>query len=152
MNVIDAAYATVHDHPGGASSLAPRYITRSGGAMSPAVLNSKVDPDKDSHHLTLIEADKLMAFTADHRILHTLAMNHGHVCIKISTDAPASDLAILELVTAVWECNGDVGREVNAALADGRIDQNETERIRKAIYRVQLAMQTMVMRLDEMRG
>lgn len=151
MNVIDAAYATVHDHPGGASALAPRFVTRSGGAMSPAVLNSKVDPGKDSHHLTLAEADRLITFTQDFRVLHAMAMNHGHVCIRVSSDAPSSDLAILELVTAVWECNGDVGREVNAALADGRIEQTEIDRVKKAIYRVQLAMQQMVMRLDEMK-
>ncbi|MBI3143805.1 MAG: hypothetical protein HYZ18_00760 [Pseudogulbenkiania sp.] len=152
MSVIDAAYGTVHDYPGGASALAGRFSTRSGGVMSPAVLNSKVDPRKDSHHLTLGEADQLMAFTEDYRILHQLAMHHGHVCIRVNADVPSSDLAILELVTAVWEHNGDVGREVNAALADGRIDQSEVERVKRAIYRVQLAMQQMVMRLDGMKG
>ncbi len=37
MNIVDAAYHTVHDYPGGANALAPRM-----GIKSPAVLNSKV--------------------------------------------------------------------------------------------------------------
>lgn len=152
MNVIDAAYATVHDHPGGASSLAPRFITRSGGAMSSAVLNSKVDPDKDSHHLTLAEADKLMAFTGDHRMLHALAANHGYVCVALPADVPACDLAILEIITRVWEYKGDVGRALNDALADGRVELHEVERVRRAIYFAQMGLTQLGMRLEDMAG
>ena len=36
MNILDAAYHTVHDYKGGANALAPRM-----GIKSPAVLNSK---------------------------------------------------------------------------------------------------------------
>ena len=56
MNIIDAAYNTVHDYPGGSSALATRM-----GIKSPAVLNSKVNPNTETHHLTLAEASKLMA-------------------------------------------------------------------------------------------
>ena len=56
MNIIDAAYHTVHDYPGGATALALRL-----GIKSPAVLNSKVNPNTDTHHITLVEAIKIMA-------------------------------------------------------------------------------------------
>jgi len=74
MNITDAAYNTVHDHPGGASALAPRM-----GIKSPAVLNSKVNPNTDTHHLTLAEASKLMALTGDFRILQALSAEHEKV-------------------------------------------------------------------------
>ena len=45
MNILDAAYHTVHDYKGGANALAPRM-----GMKSPAVLNSKVNPITDTHH------------------------------------------------------------------------------------------------------
>ena len=61
MNILDAAYNTVHDYKGGASALAPRM-----GIKSPAVLNSKVNPNTDTHHLTLLEASKLMALTTEY--------------------------------------------------------------------------------------
>lgn len=149
MNVIDAAYMTVREHPGGANALAPRFITRAGNGMHWAILNNKVDPNKDSHHLTLAEADKLMAFTDDYRILHALAANHGFVCVKAAADAAPSDLAILELVAAVWAKSGDVGKAVSDTLADGRVEAHEIERVKEAMYRVQQAMQQMVMRLEE---
>ena len=63
MNIHDAAHATVHDYPGGAASLAPRL------GMVQAVLNSKVNPNTHTHHLTLAEAMRIMTMTGDHRIL-----------------------------------------------------------------------------------
>lgn len=150
MNVVDAAHGTVHDYPGGAAALAARFITRAGGSMSPAVLNSKVDPGKDTHHLTLAEADKLMAFTADYRVLHALAANHGHVAVQTGSETPACDMAILEIIARAWASNGDVGAAVNDALSDGRIERHEVERVRRAIYPVQMALQQLVMRLEEM--
>ena len=152
MNIMDAAYATVHDHSGGANALAPRFSTRGGGTMSPSVLNSKVDPGKDSHHLTLAEASKLMAFTADHRILHSLSREHGYVCVPVSTDGiPASDLAILDLVTMVWDRNGKVGREVHNTLADGRVEQHEIDSVKHFIYQVEQVLHQLVLRLHEMK-
>lgn len=64
MNILDAAYHTVHDFLGGASALASRM-----GIKSPAVLNSKVNPNTHTHHITLLEAVKLMEITGDYRIL-----------------------------------------------------------------------------------
>ena len=63
MNIHDAAHATIHDYPGGAASLAPRL------GMVQAVLNSKVNPNTHTHHLTLAEALRVMVMTGDHRIL-----------------------------------------------------------------------------------
>ena len=71
MNILDAAYNTVHDYRGGANSLASRM-----GIKSPAVLNSKVNPNTDTHHLSLLEASKLMALTGDYRILQSLSLIH----------------------------------------------------------------------------
>lgn len=148
MNVSDAAYNTVHDYPGGASSLAPRFGTKSGGVMSPSVLNSKVDPKKDSHHLSLAEASKLMALTGDHRILHALAIEHGFVCVAVDDDAKPCDMAVLEAVTQVWAKNGDVGLIVNAALSDGKIDSKEVMDVKKSVYALQSALQGLVKRFE----
>lgn len=147
----DAMYDTVHDYPGGATALAPRFTSRRTGSMSPGVLSSKVDPNKDTHHLMVLEADRLMSLTGDFRILHALALNHDHVCLPVPRGGNhACDMAILEMVTRVWETHGDVGRAVTGALSDLRIEHHEVEQVRRAVYRVQLALQTMVMRLEGM--
>src|SRR5690606_4424393 len=78
MNVIDAAYSTVHDYPGGAEALAARM------GKSAAVLRSKVNPNTSTHHLTLAEADEILGKTRDLRMLHALAANHG--CVVLPAD------------------------------------------------------------------
>lgn len=146
MNIKDAAYNTVHDYPGGSVSLAPRL------GMSPAILRNKVNPNVDTHHLTLAEADRMMGITNDHRILHALAANHGHVCVELPNDLPTGDLAILELVTQVWRRNGDVGRAVDDTLADGRVEAHEIKAVETAVYETIQALQVMMARLKEMQG
>ena len=144
MNVLDAAYSTGHDYPGGCESLAPRI------GVGAAVLRNKLNPNTQTHHLTLVEADRMMAAAEDYRILHALALNHSHVCIKVDSDMPASDLAVLELVTHVWRSNGDVGSAVDDTLSDGLVERHEIARVEEAIYRTQQAMNAMLLRLKEL--
>ncbi|MCG8991797.1 hypothetical protein LH427_01920 [Laribacter hongkongensis] len=143
MDPMDAAYMTVHEYPGGAPALAPRL------GMGSKVLCNKVRQTCDTHHFTLREADSLMGVTGDLRILHALASKHGGIFVE-SPEGEASDSALLELVAKIWAGHGDVGTEVSAALEDCRIESHEVERIRRAVYRTQMAMATLVMRLEGM--
>src|SRR5690606_28847711 len=119
MHVTDAAYATVHDYPGGAGSLAPRIGT------SQAVLNSKVNPNTTTHHLTLAEAVKLMVLTGDKRILHAIALETGDVVIEGAAAADDCEMAILGSLTGLFARTGQVGTAVHGALEDGRITERE---------------------------
>lgn len=144
MDILDAFYHTVHDYPGGAEALALRM------GMTGSVLRNKADPKKDCNKPLLVDADRAMAMTGDTRILDALAEAHGGVFIKVDACAPASDLAVLELVTHVWRSNGDVGTAVDEALADGKVERHEIARVRQAIYRTQQALNAMLMRLEGM--
>lgn len=142
MNSQDAFYHTVHD--AGIEQLAPRM------GMSAAILRNKADPNKEHNKPLLSDADKAMGLTGDYRILHALAMNHGHVCVKVETESTSSDLAVLELVTQVWQSNGDVGAAVHETLADGKVERHEITKVRHAIYRTQKALNEMLIRLEGM--
>lgn len=144
MTPLDAAHATVHDYPGGSESLAPRL------GMSGSILRNKVNANINTNHLTLVDADKMMSVTGDHRILEALAQHHGYVLVPVEFDTPSSDMAILELVTHVWRHNGDVGRAVDDALSDGRITKRELDTIKESIHRVEQTMHTMLARLKEL--
>jgi hypothetical protein len=121
MNIIDAAYQTVHDYPGGSESLAPRI------GMSPAVLRNKVNPNNDTHHLTVREANTIMAFTKDYRMLHALSAEHGFVLQK--TEDAAAEGTVFQLLLRANAAEGDLDKELNDALADGRLTQNELKRV-----------------------
>lgn len=128
MNITDAAYNTVHDYPGGATALAPRM-----GMKSAAVLNSKVNPNTDTHHLTLSEASKLMGITGDFRILHELNSAHGKVAIDLPCIPECRDIALTELVLSTGIGGGDIQAVFKEMMADGRITHGEANDMSKVI-------------------
>lgn len=144
MNVLDAFYHTVHDAEGGPESLAPRL------GMSAQVLRNKANRDNTTNKPLLAEADKIMGLTGDFRILDALAANHNRVVVEVKSDSGACDMAILELVTHVWQSNGNVGSAVHQALADGKVEKCELAKVRGAIYKTQQALNEMLMRLEGM--
>ncbi len=144
MNILDAFHKTVHQAPGGCEAMAVRL------GMSPQILRNKANPNNTANKVLLEDADQVIGITGDMRVLHALAANHSHVCVKIDPAATASDLAVLELVVQVMTSNGDVGAEVNRTLADGRVEQHEIKAVEAAVYRTNQAMQQLVDRLKSM--
>ncbi|WP_282259688.1 phage regulatory CII family protein [Stenotrophomonas sp. PS02301] len=131
MNVSDAAYDTVHQHPGGSVALAPRM------GMSDATLRGKVNPNTDRNLLSLQEADALMGKTGDFRILHALAATHGFVAQRV--DAPASGTMICALLAAS-AAKGDLAEVISSAMADGQISPNDADQITRACAQVMAAI------------
>lgn len=121
MNIIDAAHKTVHAYPGGSESLAPRI------GMSAAVLRNKVNPNNTTHHLTLAEANEIMGVTGDDRMLHELAAQHGYVLSRIDHGAPDASVMGAMLVSSAKQ--GAFFQELQAALSDGLITENEMGRL-----------------------
>lgn len=132
MNIADAAYAAVHDYPGGSESLGPRV------GISPAVLRSKVNTHLQTHHLTLAEADRIMGITGDHRMLSALAAAHGYALQRLDAPPPCTSLLAAHLAASVAE--GGLASTLADALADGRVTGNESTAIATAAQRVQAAM------------
>lgn len=144
MNILDTLYKTAHDFAGGCEALAQRL------GMSAQVLRNKVNPNSASNTASLEDADRIMAITGDHAVLHALARGHGFVCIRVDDNAIPSDVEILELAVKFWAASGDVGAEVHATLADGVVEPHEIERVKAAVYRVSRSLNEMVGRLEGM--
>lgn len=140
MNVVDAAYHTVHAYPGGSESLGPRV------GISPAVLRNKVNPHNTTHHLTLAEADRLLGVTGDHQLLHALAAAHGYGLHRL-TDEPAAD--ILGQLLRTNAANGEFAQALQAALGDGVVTENEYQALATAGASVSACM---VLLLNKLRA
>lgn len=124
MNSDDAAYATVHDYPGGSESLGPRV------GISPAVLRNKVNPNNDTHHLTFKEARRVAAVAADHRMLRAWAHEEGFLLVKApDSQRNESDMSVLEQLVGFMVASGAYGQEIHGALADGKVDHDELRRV-----------------------
>lgn len=135
MNILDAAYNTVRDFPGGANALAPRM-----GIKSPAVLNSKVNLNTNTHHLTLAEASKMMGIAGDFRILHSLNAEHGKVAIDLPKILEFQDTALTELVLSMSMGSGDVSGVFKEMMMDGRITEAEAEDMSKVIHGLHMVL------------
>ena len=125
MNIIDAANATVHDYPGGSESLGPRV------GLPANLLRDKVNPGSDTH-LTLAEAERIMALTEDFRMLEVLAHQHGFLLVR----APASCTTISDmdpLERAVGRrVAGNEFVHLEHAAQEGQVDERELRAIRAA--------------------
>lgn len=143
MNYKDAFHRTVHEAPGGCEALAVRLGYTAG------LLRNKANPNSTTNVLTMDDASRVMEITQNYDVLHALARQHGFVCTKVD-EQPASDMAVLESVTDIWQCLGQVGTQVHTALADGRIDRREVQSIEKAIYVTFRPMMELLARLNGM--
>jgi hypothetical protein len=129
LNIVDTAHAVALEYDGGCESLAPRL------GMGAQVLRNKVNPNTKTHHLTLEEAVRMSVLTQDRRIVEAFARELGLVCIEMPEPENCSDADVIELMAQTWETNGDIGREVNAIFADGRVDQSEVVRLKDRVWK-----------------
>lgn len=145
MNVIDAAHKTVHNPKNGGS---PALAARMG--MSSTVLNSKVNPNCDTHHLRLDEALTIMDFTDDDSILNAMAQHRGGVFCKVDAGEFGSNLLMTVLSTGA--CQGAVVAEMHSALEDGVIDAAEHKALTAKIHAAMTTLQALQMQLDQQVG
>lgn len=139
MNILDAAYHTVHDFQGGATALALRM-----GIKSPAVLNSKVNPNTETHHLTLLEATKMMGITGDFRILQEICAVLG----KVAIDLPAipesqRDSCLIDTFLNIVIKEGNVTALFKEMMADGRITRGEAMDMAAVIRELHILLATL---------
>lgn len=121
MNITDAAFATVHDYPGGSESLGPRV------SLDAAVLRNKVNPKNTTHHLRLDEAVRLQGVSGDHRICRAMNEELGYLPPIPRVDVAVSDAALLETYTRLMSELGDFSGKFHQALADGKLTSREID-------------------------
>lgn len=113
--------------------------------MSAGILNNKVNPNCQTNHLTLAEADRIMTVTGDLQILQSLAANHQCVVTFVGdTQEPA---AAMTLLLRLGVAEGEFTRTLHDALADGIITGNEMTAIGNASVAEQAALIGLVARL-----
>lgn len=123
VDVIDAAFMTAHHHPGGVRDLAGRM------AVSPNVLQNKLNPNNTTHHLTLKESMALQVMSNNPAILHAMAAQLGYTCTPAIPDQSGGDP-----VEAFMRMQQEVG-EFTASAADalqgnGTVSRNEIKRVK----------------------
>ena len=142
MDVIDAAHKTVHNPKhGGSTAIAARM------GMSSTVLNNKVNPNTDTHHLRLDEAITIMEYTNDTSIIQAMAQRLGGVFCMV--DGEATQASILMTALSTSACQGDVMSEMQQALEDGRIDCKEHDALQTKIQDAIVTLRTLAVQITK---
>lgn len=145
MDVIDAAHKTVHNPKhGGSTAIAARM------GMSSTVLNNKVNPTTNTHHLRLDEALTIMEYTGDTSIIQAMAQRLGGVFSAVEGEEGevATQASILMTALSTSACQGDVMSEMHKALEDGRIDCSEREALQTKIQDTMQMLRTLSIQID----
>jgi hypothetical protein len=123
-SVLDAAYLSAQDYPGGAKALATRM------EQKPAVLSHKLNPNDTANHLTVSDLMKIMVLTGDHRALHAAAQELGYMLIPLpSVDEETATDAITDTVKEF----SDFLQVVTKSLVDKKITKTELRQVRKEL-------------------
>lgn len=98
------------------------------------VLRNKLNPDSNSHHMTLEELDMLSEFTgADLPVANYFAQRAHAVCVPLP-DADFGDMGLLDAFMDVSIQQGNFAIEFQKAWADGNISEHKYQRLHAAIY------------------
>lgn len=142
LDVLDAAYRTAHEYPGGVGPLAIRM------GMPASTLNHKVSLTCTTHNLSLKESVSMQAMSGNFAILHAMAASLGHAVILL--DAEPSGQPMNEVARMVSEF-GDLLARVTKSTADGTVTLNEVRDCQRgamstiaAIYSVMSSVRAML--------
>lgn len=139
-----AVKAAAKGHPGGIEAVAKLL------GMNVFTLRNQLN-GVERHQIHLSTAEEIIDLCDSDALAHAAAMMRGGVFIKLpDSDAPASDRALVEIMAKVWCAHGDIGRAVDDALADGKVERVEVAAVRQVIYRSQHALIEMLRRLEGM--
>ncbi|MFP2768068.1 phage regulatory CII family protein [Oceanisphaera sp. KMM 10153] len=119
-----AAYLLGQQH--NISELA-RLLGKSGN-----ILSNKLNPDCDTHHLTLAEAVAITELADDDTILEAWAHSRGKALVSVPS-GESTDEELADQVMLVNEVMGAVFQELRLARKDGVIDPQEHKTITSAV-------------------
>lgn len=150
-DIRQAIYLTVHQYPGrGKLSHVESAALVLGKA--PGTLYNKADPGNDQQGLLVEEAVALMLSADDYRILRAMAAVCDHAVVRLTQFRNVSDLELLDLLVKEQEAAGRKAMTIGAALADGRIDQEELRDITRAFHAQIHATLELLSRLENLAG
>lgn len=146
MKIAQAAYATVHEYAEGTEVLAQAI-----GIKSKQVLINKasISPTK-SHHLTLNEAERIIKFTGDVRMIHALADEMGGVYVPAHLNGDARSITVMSDISKMSQEFGALIQEVANDIQDGVITDNEFKRIKSEANKLRVALAILVSDLSAM--
>lgn len=141
--IMIAARLTVRD-AGGAAKVA-EHLGKSGHTLT-----KELDPNFVGGKLGLLDALTIVQATRDLRILQAFADECGCAVMPLPQLAGEVDDDTMRHVGTLVTEFGDVLRDVGAATADGRVTDNEMERVQRQALELQAALMRLLSHVARM--
>lgn len=142
MKIRDALYHAVHDYPGGVHELATCL------GLADSTLQNIANPRIETHEWTLKRIKQVFDFTGDERIAHAFAAEFGGVFLPMPSSELSGGSDLYRASAEVAKELGDIVTELQAALADEKISENERARIHQQIYELTRSAHKLGMLVD----
>lgn len=98
-------------------------------------LRKKLNPNDESHPLTMREFFLICQMTHNSKPVQEMAASLGLVCIQSpSAELDTKQICFMDLMLELGKSKGDVCAELAVALGDGRICAKDVHAIRSALY------------------
>ena len=121
-----AVYHAVHDYPGGVGAVAGAH------GRNASVLQNKLNPNMDSHHINLSDLEQIIISTQDQRILQSICSLYGAGYFMLP-HCEAENASLMEKCADVNRELGELMQEISASLADGKVTRDEIRALDRAL-------------------
>lgn len=102
-------------------------------------LRKKLNPNDESHPLTMREFFLICQMTNNSKPVQEMAASLGLVCIQSpSAELDTRQICFMDLMLELGKSKGDVCNEMGMALSDGRICTNDVHAIRAALNEMKM--------------
>lgn len=143
MSLPDLFYRIAHDAPGAVPALAARMN------KNPTVLMHKLNPNNNTHGLTINEAEHILDLTDNNlSAAEYFAAKAGALVVKI-VECRGSDVEMLDAFMDVVKELGTFSAEFQRDFADGHITPAEFRRLTKEAVRVQSKLLSFMGRVEQ---
>jgi hypothetical protein len=142
MSVLDAAYWTGREYPGGIVALAQR--------LGRPNLSDELNPNRPTAKLGLATAVDMQLMSGNYRILYAMAAECRHYPPLPMPEGASADAPCLRQVSALAGEFAETMQVVTASLGDNRITDNELQAARRAWQALIVCGQGLMQSLEAM--
>lgn len=132
MKITHLAYRIAHGYRGGVVALSSMM------GKNDRVMASKLNPNIDTHHLTIEELSMLADFTNTNvEVAQYFAQKQNAVVVELPAIPADGDMSLLDNYMDIMKELGELSTEFQQDFADGNINDKEFERIADQVAQVQ---------------
>ncbi|WP_026470332.1 phage regulatory CII family protein [Alkanindiges illinoisensis] len=118
----------------------------------PEGLRKKLNPNDDSHQVTLAEFLHISSITGKPDALLAIAAELGYVCIKAhkaTNETSMAQMCFLTMMLELGQSKGDLSGAIKSGMSDNRICMRDARDIKAAVYEMQCDLAQIEQAIDE---